>query len=66
MRWCILLLSDLSRSGQSTLLSRYPDLHAELVISGLPFGSEPLGDPLLEALNPRTVIITDSLYPASA
>jgi len=61
----ILLLSDLSRNGQSTLLGRYPDLHADLIISGLPHGSEPVGDPLLEAVNPRTVIITDSLYPAS-
>ena len=62
----ILLLSDLSRAGQTTLLARYPDLRADLVISGLPHGSEPVGDPLLEAANPRTVIITDSLYPASA
>lgn len=61
----ILLLSDLSRTGQSTLLGRHPQLHADIVVSGLPHGSEPVCEPLLEALHPRTVVITDSLYPAT-
>jgi competence protein ComEC len=61
----VLLLSDLGRAGQSALLSREPNLHADIVVAGLPHSSEPLSEPLLEALKPRAVIVTDSLYPAS-
>jgi competence protein ComEC len=61
----VLLLSDLGRAGQSALLSRDPTLHADIVVTGLPHNSEPLSEPLLEALKPQAVIVTDSLYPAS-
>ena len=60
----VLLLSDLSRSGQSELLAAHPKLHADLVIAGLPTEGEPLCDALLAAIHPQTVIIADSLHPA--
>jgi len=59
----VLLLSDLTRTGQAALLDRNPDLKADIVISGLPKQSEPLSESLLEAVNPRVVIITDATYP---
>jgi competence protein ComEC len=60
----ILLLSDLSRAGQSELLSRTNDLHAEIVITGLPNEGEPLCDDLVKAIQPKIVIIADSEFPA--
>ncbi len=61
----VLLLSDLGRAGQDALLSRCPDLHADIVIAGLPAQGEALCDPLLEAIRPRLVIISDSEFPAA-
>jgi beta-lactamase superfamily II metal-dependent hydrolase len=60
----ILLLSDLGRSGQEALLERVPDLKADIVITGLPDRSEPLGDALLEAVRPKLIVVTDSEFPA--
>ncbi len=61
----ILLLSDLSRAGQDSLLQRAPDLRAEIVITCLPEQGEPLGEALLEAIQPRLIIVSDSEFPAS-
>jgi len=62
----ILLLGDLGREGQETLMRRHPELHAAVVVSGIPTKSEPLCDGLLEQLKPRLVIIADSTRPATA
>jgi competence protein ComEC len=61
----VLLLSDLGRPGQNALLERMPDLRADIVVTGLPTASEALGDALLDALQPRVIIVADSEYPAS-
>jgi ComEC/Rec2-related protein len=61
----VLLLSDLGRPGQNAVLERNPDLRADIVVAGLPERSEPLCDPLLDAIRPRLIIITDSEYPAT-
>ena len=61
----VLLLSDLGKPGQNRLLSRYPDLQAEIVITGMPSQTEPLADSVIEALRPKLIIITDAEYPAS-
>ncbi len=61
----ILLLSDLSREGQSMLLSRTNDLHADIVVAGLPEKDEPLCDALLAAIHPKVIIIADSENPAN-
>jgi len=61
----ILLLSDLSRAGQSDLLSRTNDLHADIVLAGLPDDGEPLGDALLDAIQPKVTVIADSEFPAN-
>jgi competence protein ComEC len=61
----VLLLSDLGRAGQETLLSRHPELRADLVVTGLPSQREPLGPGLLHALQPKAIIITDAEFPAT-
>lgn len=61
----ILLLSDLGRAGQDTLLNRNPDLHADIVVAGLPDQNEPLAEALLDAIRPRLIILSDSEFPAS-
>ena len=63
----VLLLSDLSRSGQSELLARTPPeiLRADIVVAGLPDGSEPLCDALVAAIQPKLIIIADADMPAT-
>jgi beta-lactamase superfamily II metal-dependent hydrolase len=61
----IFLLSDLSRAGQSALLSQTNDLHADIVVAGLPDGSEPLSDALLAAIQPKVIVVADSEFPAT-
>jgi competence protein ComEC len=60
----VLLLSDLGRAGQSALLSRTNNLRADIVIAGLPDEGEPLCDALLDAAQPKVVVIADSEFPA--
>jgi competence protein ComEC len=62
----LLLCSDLGAAGQNALLQRQVDLRAEIVVAGLPAGGEPLHDALLEAIQPRLIIITDDDRPAAA
>ena len=62
----VLLLSDLGRLGQRTLLDRGVDVRADIVVAGLPVQSEPLGDALLAAIRPRLIIVQDQEFPASA
>jgi ComEC/Rec2-related protein len=61
----ILLLSDLGRDGQSELLSQTNDLRADIVVTGLPNEGEPLYDALLDAVQPKIIVIADSEFPAS-
>jgi beta-lactamase superfamily II metal-dependent hydrolase len=61
----VLLLSDLGRNGQSALLARTNDLRADIVIAGLPDEGEPLCDALLEAVQPKVIVIADSEFPAT-
>ncbi|HTX21122.1 MAG TPA: ComEC/Rec2 family competence protein [Candidatus Aquilonibacter sp.] len=61
----ILLLSDLSRAGQSELLSTTNDLHADIVVAGLPNEGEPLANALIAAIQPKVIVIADSDYPAT-
>jgi ComEC/Rec2-related protein len=62
----ILLLSDLGRPGQKALLERTPDLRADIIIAGLPSQTEPLADALLDAIQPKLVIVTDAEFPTTA
>lgn len=59
----VLLLSDLSPAGQSKLLSGTNDLHADIAIAGLPNQGEPLSDELLDAVQPKLIVIADSAFP---
>ena len=61
----ILLLSDLGRVGQSTLLSRANDLRADIVIAGLSSDGEPLCEALLDAIQPKVIVVADSEFPAT-
>ncbi|MGA2788829.1 MAG: ComEC/Rec2 family competence protein [Verrucomicrobiota bacterium] len=61
----VLLLSDLGREGQNVLLSRTNDLRADIVIAGLPDEGEPLCDALLDAAQPKVIVIADSEFPAT-
>ena len=60
----LLLLSDLGRAGQDALLERTPDLHADIVVAGLPATGEPLCEALLDAIRPHAIIVADSEFPA--
>jgi beta-lactamase superfamily II metal-dependent hydrolase len=40
-------------------------LRADIVVAGLPTEGEPLNDALLDAIQPRAVVIADSEFPAS-
>lgn len=63
----ILLLSDLGRAGQNQLLDRSTNqLQADIVVSGLPTQTEPLCEALLDAIQPRVIIVADSELPATA
>ena len=61
----ILLLSDLSRAGQDALLELTNDLSADIVIAGLPTEGEPLCTALLDAIQPKIIVIADSEFPAN-
>ena len=62
----VLLLSDLGKPGQNTLLGRERDLRADIVVSGIPTQTEPMAEALLDAIQPRLIVISDSVYPATA
>jgi competence protein ComEC len=64
-RMKILLLDDLSRAGQNELLSRTNDLRADIIIAGLPVEGEPLCDALIDAVQPKVIVIADSEFPAT-
>jgi competence protein ComEC len=61
----ILLLSDLGRPGQDALVQRTSDLRADIVITGLPVKEEALRDALLDAIQPRLIVVVDSEFPAA-
>ena len=59
----VLLLADLGREGQSALLGRQPDLSADIVVASVPSQGEPVCDDLLQAAQPKVVVIVDAEYP---
>jgi ComEC/Rec2-related protein len=61
----VLLLSALGRDGQNLLMTRHPELRAEIVVAGLPARDEPLDGPLLDLLQPSLIIIADAELPAT-
>jgi competence protein ComEC len=64
----ILLLSDLSRAGQDELLAqclRTATLRADIVIAGLPNEGEPICNALIDAIQPKVIVIADSEFPAT-
>ncbi|MBI4323774.1 MAG: ComEC/Rec2 family competence protein [Chloroflexi bacterium] len=61
----VLLLSDLGKRGQQVLLEREKDLRADIVVAGLPAQDEPLNGALLQAIQPRIIIVSTADFPAS-
>ena len=59
----VLLVSDLGRPGQNAVLERWPELRADIVVTGLPAQNEALTDAFLDRVQPRIVIVADSEYP---
>ncbi len=59
----VLLLSDLSPTGQLGLLSCTNDLRADIVVAGLPTQGQPLCDALADAIQPKLIVIADSDFP---
>ncbi len=57
----VLLFSDLGHFGQNALLARTNDLHADIVVAGLPEKAEPLSEALLNAIQPAVIIVADPL-----
>jgi hypothetical protein len=47
------------------LIERGGELRAYVVVAGLPEQGEPLCDALLDAVQPRLIVITDSEFPAT-
>jgi beta-lactamase superfamily II metal-dependent hydrolase len=62
----VLLLGNLGRDGQNSLLSRTNDLHADLVVAGMPGLEEPLCADLLRAIRPQAAVIADAKFPVSS
>ncbi len=60
----VLLVSDLGKLGQRALIESGQDLRADIVIAGMPTQNEPLGDALLDVVQPRVIIVQDNDYPA--
>jgi len=59
----VLLCSDLGRLGQETLLERELGLEADIVVSGMPSGEEPLREALLETLRPKVIVLSTGRFP---
>jgi competence protein ComEC len=60
----ILLFSDLGYEGQDALLAQKGDIRADIVVAGIPTENEPLRESLLNAIQPRVIIIADTERPA--
>jgi ComEC/Rec2-related protein len=59
----VLLLSDLGQEGQARLRIRGYDLRADVVVAGLPARGEPLSAPLVQAIQPRLIVLADADIP---
>jgi len=55
----VLLLSDLGSAGEAALLARERDLRADIVVTGLPGRGRPLSLELIEAVQPRLIVVAD-------
>jgi competence protein ComEC len=62
----VLLLSDLGKVGQRTLLEREEDLRADIVVAGLPAQGEPVSDWLIQIIQPQVLVLATADSPISA
>jgi beta-lactamase superfamily II metal-dependent hydrolase len=53
----ILLLSDLGRLGQQSLVASGQDLKSDVVIAGIPTDGQPLRQELMDLLQPKLILI---------
>ncbi len=60
----VVWMGDLGRPGQRQWFDR-GITHADIVITGVPPNSEPLGNALLMALSPQLVVVMSDRYPAN-
>lgn len=54
----VLVLGELGAQGQAALLASALDLRADVVLAGLPSRGEPLRPDLLQAIEPRVVVLS--------
>jgi len=59
----VLLVSDLGKTGQRTLLDRGLNLRADLVVAGMPTAGGVLSEALLAAIQPRVILLQDAFTP---
>ncbi len=59
----ILLLSDLGEAGQADLAESGLDLRSDIAVTSMPGVGEPLGQALLEAIDPKAIVISAGSYP---
>tara|TARA_Y100000588_G_scaffold305018_2_gene328162 strand:+ start:97 stop:2577 length:2481 start_codon:yes stop_codon:yes gene_type:complete len=59
----VLLLADLGELGQESLVHRIDNLTADLVITSFPNFGEPLQPWLLDAIQPKVILVHDSQFP---
>lgn len=62
----VLLVSDLGAIAQERLMTRRPELRAEIVVCGLADRGEPVREALLERWGTRLLIVADAAQPAAA
>ena len=60
----VMLCSDLGTPGQTALLDRKEDVRAQVVVTGIPSAGEPVLEELLDAVQPRLIIVCDSQFPS--
>lgn len=61
--WTVLHLSELGTAGQARLIESGENLRGDVVIAGMPEQGEPLSAELLDAIQPKVIILGTTEYP---
>lgn len=65
--WTVLLVSDLSPAGQNVLCNTVPEeIKADVLVTGLPSEGEPLVPAFLHYVQPRVIVVSSGLNPATS
>jgi len=61
----VLFASDLGRAGQNAIFTRYPELRADIIVTGISEKEEPLASEWLEVIRSKLIIVADAEFPAT-